>query len=743
MLKHPMLKPIYSAYSIAGEGAILLSSAPKESAIVLHGELYARLIPLLDGSFSLDDLVSQLDTHHNLVEILVAIEQMTLAGYLIENNNRTRPSIEWSWAQSNCNIASSECDLQKTKLGLVVVGKANPQALIYALKDYSLCSDESLDNIDLAIVLTDELLRHDLIKHNQRLLDKGIPWLLVNIHSFMPSIGPLFLPNQPGCYTCLRYHVIRNRPIENFAMQRLKRAEPYVPQMIGIPQREQILCQMAALEIIKFLGKSTSRPLQNQLMTFDVATLTSTAHKLLPYPYCQQCGKAPPAVPVPIVWDPHLAGHRLDGGYRVCTPEATLQRYAHLQSPIIGIVSTLEDNSNGDAHVFHSSHNHALNWSHVKDLKKNFRVFCSGKGFDTSSAKAGALCEALERYSSIYQGNELKRLATYDSLGDEAIHPNQCMLYSEQQYQNREYINRLDEKFNRVPEPLASKASLQWSPVWSLTQERFRYLPTQYLYFKFPKQKELDYTFACSNGNACGNTFEEAVLQGFFELVERDAVAVWWYNQIARPAVDIASFSDPVFDKLLSYYHQLGRKLWILDLSHDLEIPTFAAISSLVGEKSDQLIMGFGCHLDAHLAIGRAMTEMNQLLIPMLKSFEYDDVATKRWLTTAKLEQHHYLLPAQNQKNKVASDYPSWEKSNFIENLTTCQQRVENKGLEFLVLNLTRPEVGLAAAKVIVPGLRHFWARFAPGRLYEVPVALGWLSEPVLEDKLNQTPMFF
>ena len=35
--------------------------------------------------------------------------------------------------------------------------------------------------------------------------------------------------------------------------------------------------------------------------------------------------------------------------------------------------------------------------------------------------------------------------------------------------------------------------------------------------------------------------------------------------------------------------------------------------------------------------------------------------------------------------------------------------------MEMLVLDQTRPEIGLPVAKVIVPGMRHFWARFAPG----------------------------
>jgi len=44
--------------------------------------------------------------------------------------------------------------------------------------------------------------------------------------------------------------------------------------------------------------------------------------------------------------------------------------------------------------------------------------------------------------------------------------------------------------------------------------------------------------------------------------------------------------------------------------------------------------------------------------------------------------------------------------------------------------------------KVIVPGLRHFWPRFAPGRLYDIPVQLGWLSEPLSEAQLNPVAMF-
>ena len=57
-----------------------------------------------------------------------------------------------------------------------------------------------------------------------------------------------------------------------------------------------------------------------------------------------------------------------------------------------------------------------------------------------------------------------------------------------------------------------------------------------------------------------------------------------------------------------------------------------------------------------------------------------------------------------------------------------------------MVLDQTRPDVGLPVVKVIVPGLRHFWPRFGPGRLYDVPVGLGRLATPTREADLNPVP---
>ncbi len=65
-----------------------------------------------------------------------------------------------------------------------------------------------------------------------------------------------------------------------------------------------------------------------------------------------------------------------------------------------------------------------------------------------------------------------------------------------------------------------------------------------------------------------------------------------------------------------------------------------------------------------------------------------------------------------------------------------------SSGCDVLVHDLTRPDIAFPVVKVIVPGLRHFWRRLGPGRLYDVPVRLGWLEEPVAEHDLNPVSLF-
>jgi ribosomal protein S12 methylthiotransferase accessory factor len=266
------------------------------------------------------------------------------------------------------------------------------------------------------------------------------------------------------------------------------------------------------------------------------------------------------------------------------------------------------------------------------------------------------------------------------------------------------------------------------------------------LYFGYPFPEEQFFAWGDSNGNAAGNTLEEAIAQGFFELVERDAVALWWYNRLRRPAVDLSSFDDPYIGRLVNHYASLNREVWALDLTSDLGIPVVAAISRRTDRAPEEILFAFGAHFDPHIAVVRALTEMNQFLPAVVNvdrdgRYAYDDPDAVHWWKTATLEREPYLVPADGAATRIG-DWVDLSTDDTADDVRIAQRIVEDRGLEFLVLDQTRPDIGLPVARVVVPGLRHFWARLGPGRLYDVPVELGWLPAPRAEDELNPIGIF-
>lgn len=160
-------------------------------------------------------------------------------------------------------------------------------------------------------------------------------------------------------------------------------------------------------------------------------------------------------------------------------------------------------------------------------------------------------------------------------------------------------------------------------------------------------------------------------------------------------------------------------------------------------------MMGFGAHFDARLALIRALTELNQMM-PFVLELENGkwgediiiDNVTLEWMKQATVANQPYLLPHSGKSVRKAGDYNDLSGEDFLSDIESCRQIIERKGMEMLVLEQTRPDIGIAVVKVIVPGLRHFWKRLAPGRLYDVPVEMGWLPLPRLESEMNPIGMF-
>jgi ribosomal protein S12 methylthiotransferase accessory factor len=376
-------------------------------------------------------------------------------------------------------------------------------------------------------------------------------------------------------------------------------------------------------------------------------------------------------------------------------------------------------------------------------LKEGMRRRSGGKGKSIKQARISALAESLERYCGVFDGTEPRIRATFADLGKAAIHPNACMGYSERQYAERQSHNLRGHKAHWVPEPFREDVEIEWTPVWSLSTEETRYLPTSLCYYGYRSPHSL-FARADSNGCAAGSVIEEAVLQGLLELIERDAVALWWYNRLHRRAVDLESADDAYVAEIIRQYNDVRRELWALDVTSDFGIPTFAALSRRVDKAEEDIIYGFGAHLDPNVALARALTEMNQSLEAVPTAAGPESTRTYRggqdavrWWRTVRTANTSYLMPDREAGPRRLQDFKNLASDDLRRDVFTCVDLAATRGIEVLVLDQTRPDVGFPVVRVVAPGLRHFWARFGPGRLYDVPMREGWLSRPLDEGELN------
>jgi ribosomal protein S12 methylthiotransferase accessory factor len=167
-----------------------------------------------------------------------------------------------------------------------------------------------------------------------------------------------------------------------------------------------------------------------------------------------------------------------------------------------------------------------------------------------------------------------------------------------------------------------------------------------------------------------------------------------------------------------------------------------AAISRRLGGPAEDITFGFGAHFNPRIALRRALTELGQLLPPATDGAGYGtaDPSLVSWWTSATLASQPYLAPQPEQAGQPArtrADYPPVPAG--LDGIAAVARRA---GLDIWVLDQTRPDIAMPVVKVVVPGLRHFWPRFGPGRLFDVPVRLGRLSRPTGYADLNPIPLY-
>lgn len=552
------------------------------------------------------------------------------------------------------------------------------------------------------------------------------PWLLVKPTGEQPMIGPLFTPHAAAataCWHCLAHRLLRNKPARAWWQHR------HGGGTAALPMRADKELARERLERLLPLAREIVAQSGQLLWTFD----PTQPHAVVSRPQCPQCGDAGfvaqlqhrPVVPAPCPSNPQP-----DGGWRTVPAAATLERLAPHLDPLCGVIARVVPlgTETEDALTVYRSEIFRTPAGHGDLSASALAQVCLGKGMSTEQSRASAMCEAVERYAAFHQGDEASVFAAASALHAHCILPQSLALFSDRQ--------RVQPAAHSPPHAVTAAAlpahePAWWAPAWSLTSKSRCYLPLAFCYANAPEES-LRHSVWTSNGCAAGNTLEEAILQGFLELVERDAAAIWWYGEIRRPGIDLAGLGS---QRLARIARSLGPQwqYWALDLTHDFGIPVVAAIGR--HDATGEWAIGFGCSPSAVFACERALTEMGQL-IAAGKKFSVPHEGRPEGDGT------RFLMPAEDGATTPMRPAAVAPSADIAEEIERCVRIAASLGMETVVLDYTRPDIPLRTVKVVVPGLCHIWPELGNPRLYRVPVAMGWRETPLQESDLNPQALY-
>jgi ribosomal protein S12 methylthiotransferase accessory factor len=729
--------PNFTVYLLPPNVVCLYSEDRK---FFLHGELYCGLASAIgQHGKSYRVIVRELEQKFPAEKVDEAIERLIERRFAITAALSLPDTPAAYWASLGLSPQSVESDLRKCRVGIQAIEVAGTAGLEDALNRLGV--RVSKRGADLTVTLVNDYLDQRLAEMNSRHLAHRTSWLLAQPSGIFPLVGPLLRPGKSACWMCLAERMERNREVRALLDRTGAQAvavSPLARNTVG-----SIGVELAAVEIAKAIATSFRTELNDHIISLDLLGASVVKHYVARRPQCPACGRKalrdPRRAPAPLKLG---GGGKLlmtSGGYRSVSSAATVARFRKHVSPLTGVVSRLERiqadlplNTN-----YLATHNFSGRPKTVDELRAGLSGGSFGKGSTAEQGEASALMEAIERYSGIFQGNEIRVTRRFaDFASGEAILPNDVLLFSDAQYRQQLQASVAGADHSQMSAPrFDPSAKIEWSPVWSLRDESFKYLPTTLLYFFYSGPGTYHF-HADSNGCAAGNTIEEAIVQGFLELLERDAYAIWWYNRVARPELDLSQFEDPYVRDLRAQLAETGRRLWVLDITGDLGVPTFVTVAHWMKDGHEAMEFGSGAHFDARIALLRAMTELNQFLSIGLMGARSQNPASEAedGGVSFRLSDYPYLMPSGTVRASLGSKFGQIDAR---EQVNACVNLAKRAGLDFLVLDQTRPDIEVPVVRVIVPGLRHFYRRFAPGRLYDVPIKLRWLTAPVAEHELN------
>jgi ribosomal protein S12 methylthiotransferase accessory factor len=256
-------------------------------------------------------------------------------------------------------------------------------------------------------------------------------------------------------------------------------------------------------------------------------------------------------------------------------------------------------------------------------------------------------------------------------------------------------------------------AAIAWIEGYDLLRRGPCWVPAEIVHTDYTVRQPDGYFLAGSNGLASGNHPVEAISAALYELVERDAVALWIARPLRRRAgclLDLASVDEPDCRALLAKYDAAEIAVRVWNVTTDIGIAAFLCeIRDLSAGDPQRLrrFHGSGCHADRAIALSRALTEAAQTRLTYIAGIR-DDLAPAEYQEAPGAEIGDALLDALARETAPVSfaAVPSFAADDLAEDLRWALGRLATAGLgRAVAVDLTRREFAIPVVRLVIPGL--------------------------------------
>lgn len=246
---------------------------------------------------------------------------------------------------------------------------------------------------------------------------------------------------------------------------------------------------------------------------------------------------------------------------------------------------------------------------------------------------------------------------------------------------------------------------------------------------RHPDVQEVRPRFAPGLGCAAGQTRETAALAAILEVVERDALALWWRGgrrarPVSRQVEDKAAFAEL---RRQARGQRDTRRCWFLDLTTDVGIPVIAAVSTDADGRG--FAFGVSAALRAADALRSAFLELGQLeladhLVRMklaaggaARLNDIDRMHRRRSETIGR--DWPLLRPVGEPAGDLASAVGA-DDAGPSARLAALTQRLRASGHQVLLVDQTNARFGVPVMRALIPTLQPDPGEVETGRLHDV-----------------------